>query len=221
MQNQAPNVSVPPGTPVVVGPNISTPNAVYKAFNAARKELGNQLDQLEEKRNSLQGELREGNLPAGISRAGVETRIGEIDKQIADIDKAIAAADKNVVTAAAVPGAVLPERPQNTRNGPPEGVFIVSSLFIVVVLLPISIAIAKRIWRRGAAAVTAFPQELTERLDRLDQSVDSIAIEVERIGEGQRFVTRVMSESGRALGAGAALPIETPARDKARERGSM
>ena len=44
--------------------------------------------------------------------------------------------------------------------------------------------------------------------------MDSIAIEVERIGEGQRFVTRVMSGNGRALGAGAAQPIEVAAREK-------
>ena len=44
--------------------------------------------------------------------------------------------------------------------------------------------------------------------------MDSIAIEVERIGEGQRFVTRVLSENGRALGAGAALPIDAGARSE-------
>jgi hypothetical protein len=32
------------------------------------------------------------------------------------------------------------------------------------------------------------------RLDRLEQAVDAIAIEIERISEGQRFVTRVLAE---------------------------
>src|SRR5258708_23335372 len=70
---------------------------------------------------------------------------------------------------------------------------------------------ARRIWRRGAAVVTSFPRELSERLDRLDQAVDAIALEVERIGEGQRFVTRVMSEGGKAIGSGAAPPRRVPA----------
>jgi hypothetical protein len=35
---------------------------------------------------------------------------------------------------------------------------------------------------------------VTPRLDRLEQSVDAIAIEIERIAEGQRFVTKVMAE---------------------------
>ena len=87
----------------------------------------------------------------------------------------------------------------------------------MVVLLPMSLAFARRIWRRSAGAVTAFPQELADRLSRLDQAMDSIAIEVERIGEGQRFVTRVMSENGRSLNAGAAMPLDVGARgEKAR-----
>ena len=36
--------------------------------------------------------------------------------------------------------------------------------------------------------------ELTSRLSQLEQSVEAVAIEVERIGEGQRYVTRMMSE---------------------------
>jgi hypothetical protein len=32
------------------------------------------------------------------------------------------------------------------------------------------------------------------RLERIEQAVDTIAIEMERIGEGQRFVTRLLAE---------------------------
>ena len=34
--------------------------------------------------------------------------------------------------------------------------------------------------------------EGTERLERLEQAVEAIAIEVERVGEGQRYLTRVL-----------------------------
>jgi hypothetical protein len=33
-----------------------------------------------------------------------------------------------------------------------------------------------------------------ERLERIEQGMDAIAIEVERVSEGQRFVTRLLSE---------------------------
>lgn len=32
----------------------------------------------------------------------------------------------------------------------------------------------------------------TERLERMEQAVEAIAIEVERVGEGQRYLTRVL-----------------------------
>lgn len=37
----------------------------------------------------------------------------------------------------------------------------------------------------------------TRRLDQLQQSVDTIAVEIERISEGQRFVTKMLGEKER------------------------
>jgi hypothetical protein len=62
--------------------------------------------------------------------------------------------------------------------------------------------------------VPPVPTEIRDRLEQLGQSVESIALEVERIGEGQRFMTKVMTESGRALGAGAAQPIPVAQADR-------
>jgi hypothetical protein len=36
--------------------------------------------------------------------------------------------------------------------------------------------------------------DINERLERVSQAVEATAIEVERIGESQRFLTRLMSE---------------------------
>ena len=41
--------------------------------------------------------------------------------------------------------------------------------------------------------------ELESRLERIEQAVDTIAIEMERIGEGQRFVTKLLAERSAAL----------------------
>jgi hypothetical protein len=40
----------------------------------------------------------------------------------------------------------------------------------------------------------ALPPDVTARLERMEQAIDSIAIEVERISEGQRFTTKLLSE---------------------------
>ena len=49
------------------------------------------------------------------------------------------------------------------------------------------------------------PTEVTERLERMEHALDSIAIEVERITEGQRFTTKLLSE-GRGAGEGRQIP---------------
>ncbi len=38
------------------------------------------------------------------------------------------------------------------------------------------------------------PRDLTERLGRMEQGIDAIAIEVERVSEAQRFVTKLLAE---------------------------
>ena len=45
--------------------------------------------------------------------------------------------------------------------------------------------------KRAALRVSASDDE---RLARLEQAIDAIAVEVERISEGQRFTTRVLTE---------------------------
>ncbi|HEY0997558.1 MAG TPA: hypothetical protein VGD77_16320, partial [Gemmatimonadaceae bacterium] len=46
---------------------------------------------------------------------------------------------------------------------------------------------------------------IEQRLTRIEQAVDSIAVEVERISEGQRFTTRLLSERAAERGADRAL----------------
>lgn len=43
------------------------------------------------------------------------------------------------------------------------------------------------------------PIEVAQRLERIEQSLEAVAIEVERISEGQRFTTKLLSE-GRSAG---------------------
>ena len=121
------------------------------------------------------------------------------------MDKQIASADAQVASAAALPGAVV-ERPPEEHHGPPDAVFVLSGIFMFVAIMPLSIAYARRIWRRSAAAVAAIPQDIIDRFTQIDQAVESIAVEVERIGEGQRFITRVLSEQSKRPALEAAVP---------------
>lgn len=199
-------ITVPEPPPVpgvrIVGGGES-PMAVYRAQVAQRRELGDQLDRLQDTRRELSSRLQEDPPVTGADRAGIEARIAGIDARITDVDKQIAAADQAVARAAGIPGAVVEEPRQQQPNGPPEEAFVLTGLFMLVAILPLSVAYARRIWRRSAAAVAALPDEVMDRLTRLDHAVDSIAVEVERIGEGQRFVTRVLAERAPVAALGA------------------
>lgn len=79
---------------------------------------------------------------------------------------------------------------------PQQAVEIVSivgmTLVLCVVGFPIARAIARWMDRRGTPVQSS--PEMNTRLHAIEQAVESIAVEVERISEGQRFTTRVLSE---------------------------
>ena len=203
----APPVQAPPSLPTpavaqapVVG-DAANPTAVLEGQRAARRELRSQLEQLESRREEIADQLRD-PMVNGADKAGLEARIQEVDARIKTLEQQLSTADLAVAQAAAIPGAVVPDRPP-VRTGPPEEVFVLGGMFIVFALFPLSIAYARRIWRKSAGTLANLPKELAERFTRLEQAVDAIAVEVERVGEGQRFLTRTMTEqNARALGAG-------------------
>ena len=172
----------------------ATPSAeyLYEAARASRDELRQQLDALVSQRHSLLRELEDHDV-AGPATTGMQQRIVQLDGRIAQLDIQIASADAAVVKAAAIPGAVVP-RPEVFREGPPEEVFFIVPPLIFAAMLPIVIAYTRRIWRRGNTVVQQLPSDLSDRLARLEQMGETTALEVERIGEGQRFVTRLLTD---------------------------
>lgn len=79
---------------------------------------------------------------------------------------------------------------------PQQAVDISIGFFLTVALiiigLPLARAFARRMDRRGGTAQVS--NEVSSQLAHLNQAVDAIALEVERISEGQRFTTRLLSE---------------------------
>lgn len=64
-------------------------------------------------------------------------------------------------------------------------------LAVIFIGYPIAKALGRRIDRPGTSA--KIPPEMTSQLAQLNHAVESIAIEVERISEGQRFTTKLLS----------------------------
>lgn len=68
-----------------------------------------------------------------------------------------------------------------------------------VVLLIVGVFAEWRIVSRTGAQSPTFPRD-AERLEQLQQSVDAIAVEVERIGESQRFSAKLQGDRVAARG---------------------
>jgi hypothetical protein len=172
---------MPPGTP---------PAEVYQAYRAQRRELINQRDALMEQREDLVQDAREGTI-SDTDRAGIDQRLAIIDQQLAAKQIAIAEAEAQVAVAAALPGATRePPRPPDRLDA--SDVFEASAVIFTILSIPLVLAWARRIWRKSSVTIN-LPAELTDRIGGMERSIDTIALEVERIGEGQRFVTQLMA----------------------------
>ena len=82
-------------------------------------------------------------------------------------------------------------------QGPPDGVLaligiIFGCLTVMVVGWPIARAFGRRVETRAAAP--GFPVEVAHRLERIEQAVDAVAVEVERVSEAQRYSARLLTE---------------------------
>ena len=73
------------------------------------------------------------------------------------------------------------------------------------VLYPIARALARRIESGTSSALSrgAASPESDERLRRIEQVVEAMAVEVERVSEGQRFVTKLLAERNPTIPAAA------------------
>ena len=71
------------------------------------------------------------------------------------------------------------------------GMFM-STVIILVLGIPLVRAFARRQDQRPLNPTPAL--EILNRLDRIEAMVESVAVEVERLSEGQRFTTRLLSE---------------------------
>jgi len=131
-------------------------------------------------------------------RISTEAKNDLRDEIRSTIDAAREAAQEGIPPIPPPPGDFGGSRGNPVNNDiPPQVPEIMSILGLTLVFcivgLPIARAFARWIDRRGNTP-PAPHREVTQRLEAIEQAVESVAVEVERISEGQRFTTRVLSE---------------------------
>lgn len=183
---------------------------------AKRSELADQQRSLSSRRNELSEQHARADL---TTRRDLESRMKMLDDRSARLEREILQADDAIADALAR-GVLGQQRreasttvpPRNT-DFPPGNVIANFALFNVLAFALLGVALWRLVWKRAQGKFARPTLDQSSRFDQLQQAVDVIALEVERISEGQRYVTKVLNENLQpALGAGEAQHI--PAKDK-------
>jgi hypothetical protein len=149
-------------------------------------------------------ELKSTGDPTAVK--GLQDRLALLDARQLQLESDLGQIGQQLSSASAgLIGSTSAAGPAFAGLGPGQTLAL-SIIFVVFVLGPLAIGFARTLFKRSnmPAPPPAIFNEAAQRLERLEGSVDAIALEIERISEGQRFVTKLLSESQPApqLGAG-------------------
>jgi tetrahydromethanopterin S-methyltransferase subunit G len=202
------NQQTPPPAPSATPP-AQAPGTDIGSLTSQVSDLNVQLAGLRAQWDGLRHQL-DNMLQSNPARPGVQQQWANVGVQIAEVEGKVATLNARI--------AQRQGRPVGITNMPviapikfdPDLVIAGGTAVTLMVALPISIALARRILRRSPApAPVAVPADVTSRLERIEQAIDTVAIEVERISENQRFVTRIMAERPANAPASSAAPAES------------
>ena len=187
------------GTATTVTPPAGgyTAREMYEAAQMHRRTLRDQLSSTENIRQEIAHELQN-PLVTGANREGLEARLKVVDIKMLDLEQQLADAQLREAQAAAVPLADQPTA-RDQYEDRSEMMLALGLTITFVIILPLALVQARRLWKKHSVVLSMTP-ELDQRLAGIDRAVEATAIEIERIGEGQRFVTQLLAsrtEQGR------------------------
>ncbi len=194
-----PGTPAPPATPAIAGAagtntyTITIPQTQQDldALRERRSELSNQLESAASRRAEIVKEMQTAD---GAVKAGLVQRMSVLDQRILQLENDIAMTGRELTSAPA--GMIAASQDPFREMVPPHLIEKVSIMFTLFVLAPLAIGAAYLMFKRAGRAPAARVEsgEGGERMQRLESAVDAIAVEIERISEGQRFVTRLLTE---------------------------
>ena len=73
-------------------------------------------------------------------------------------------------------------------------IFLAGIMCSTAVIITAMMIVSRHISLRRLASRSSSDDEIARRLERIEQTVEATAIEVERLAESSRFVTRLLAE---------------------------
>ena len=166
----------------------------YLKLQARREVLSNQLERLTERRDDLANDLVRRN---GADREGVEARVRALDAQILAAEADLNAVTKEVANAATPSVA---DHVYTVHRGFGDEDMVGAGFMGAGIMFALFIPLIWRTFRRRRHVAPgtntgSMPAIGSERIERMEAAIDSIAVEMERVSENQRFMTRLMTET--------------------------
>ena len=190
MPNQLPPQSAPKATPQV-GP--ARPSAAeYNVLKAREKELNNQLSEVKDRRDELSQEAQQ---KTGADRAALDSHVGILDQRLSQIESDLTVVGRDL--AATAPASIAEQPPQIRYRGYDDGNMLAAGFTGVLLTFALFVPFLLRSFRRrrNSQATALQPTIGGERIERMEHAIDTIAVEIERVSENQRFMTRLLTET--------------------------
>jgi hypothetical protein len=182
------------------------------AVRDRRGDIGRQLTSAMDRREDLTGELADAPVSA---HPGILSHIQLLDSRIIEIERDMEESGRMLRTGLTVDNGTALVAPRTSGwDGMSEDAQIAVGMGVsIFFLLPIALGVMRLMFRRARRGQVAQPSpEQDTRMERLEQAVDAIAIEIERVGESQRFQQKVLAEANMmpAAAGRAPDPIRVP-----------
>jgi hypothetical protein len=181
-----------PGSGPITIPGPRT-EAQLDVLKARREELSNQLQSVDGRRSKLLSQLRSTDDPTATK--GLQDRLSLLDARQLQLESDLAQTGQQLSSSA---GLIAGTAAAPVFAGLGAGQTLALSIVTVVCVLgPLAVGFARTMARRAGRPAPPPPifNEMAQRLERVEGAVETIALEIERISEGQRFVTKLLSES--------------------------
>jgi hypothetical protein len=169
-------------------------NREIDAIRERRSDMSSQLNSAVDRRNDLADDLKDA--PAGTEQ-GILARIQLLDQRILQIESDIESSGQMLRSGMTVDNgvALVAPPPPQTLGMSQDTMTALGLAFSAFFLLPLAIGSMRLMFRRAKRRDSQPSADMTARFEQLEQAVDAVAIEIERVGEAQRFQARVLAEA--------------------------
>lgn len=154
-------------------------------------DLNEQVGQLSMRRDQATTRVERSTLETQLSAAKHDMAAASIE--LSSLQRKISQLERSVSPQTAITLQPPPQLPSSELDS--EQIMQLAGGGAVL-LFPLVLVLARNLWIRGSrkSVAASVDIESSPRLERIEQAIESIAVEVERIGESQRFSTKLLSE---------------------------